>query len=94
MYRMFFVFLKCTVQGGPKLDVLLIDLLHLSLNIWEGIDKYWIVPVRKLFYFHHCLQVVIDRRPATFLSATHPELYNIISTFYVAQEAIYAFRNW
>jgi len=22
-------------------------------EIWEGIDKYWIVPVRKLFYFHH-----------------------------------------
>jgi len=24
-------------------------------EIWDGIDKYWIVPVRKLFYFHHWL---------------------------------------
>jgi len=33
--------------------VLLIAFLHLWLKFWEGIDKYWIVPVRKLFYFHH-----------------------------------------
>jgi len=57
MYRTFFVFLKCTIQGGPKVDVLLIAFLYLWLNFWEGIDKYWIVPVRKLFYFHHWLQV-------------------------------------
>jgi len=50
MYRTFFVFLKCTIQGGPKVDTLL---LRLWLKFWEGIDKYWIVPVRKLFYFHH-----------------------------------------
>jgi len=49
MYRTFFVFLKCTIQGGP-------NFLHLWLKFLEGIDKYWIVPVRKLFYcnFHHC----------------------------------------
>jgi len=33
----------------------LIAYLHLWLKFWEGIDKYWIVPVRKLFYFHHWL---------------------------------------
>jgi len=54
MYRAFFVFLKCTIQGGPKLDLLLITYLHLWLIFWESLDKYWIVPVRKLFYFHHC----------------------------------------
>jgi len=57
MYRMFFVFLKCTIQGGPKVDVLLIASFYLWLKFWEGIDKYWIVPVRKLFYFHHCLYI-------------------------------------
>jgi len=55
MYRTFFVFLKCTIQRVPKVDVLLIAFLHLWLKFWEGIDKYWIVPVRQLFYFHHCL---------------------------------------
>jgi len=48
-----FVLLKCTTQGGPKVDVLLIAFLYLWLKFWDGIDKYWIVPVRKLFYFHH-----------------------------------------
>jgi len=33
--------------------VLLIDFLHLWLKFCKGIDKYWIVPVRKLFYIHH-----------------------------------------
>jgi len=42
------------MQGGPKVDLLLIAYLHLWLKFWEGIDKHWIVPVRKLFYFHHC----------------------------------------
>jgi len=55
MYRTFFVLLKFTIQGGPKVDVLLIAFLHLWLKFWDGIDKYCIVPVRKLFYFHHCL---------------------------------------
>jgi len=58
MYRTFFVFLKCTIQGGPKVDVLLIAFLYLWLKFWEGIDKYWIVPVRNLFYFHHCVKGV------------------------------------
>jgi len=58
MYRTFFVFLKCTIQGGPKTDVLFIAFLYLWLKFWEGIDKYWIVPVRKLFYFHHRINVV------------------------------------
>jgi len=53
MYRTYFVFLKSTIQGGPKVDLLLIAYLHLWLKFWEGIDKYWIVSVRKLFYFHH-----------------------------------------
>jgi len=53
MYCTFFVFLKCTIQGGPKVDVLLIAFLYLWLKFWEGVDKYWIVLVRKLFYFHH-----------------------------------------
>jgi len=47
------VFLKCATQGGPKLDVLLIAFLQLWLKFWDGIDKYWVVTVRKLFYFHH-----------------------------------------
>jgi len=37
--------------------VLLIAFLYLWLKFWEGIDKYWIVPVRKVFYFHHCLDI-------------------------------------
>jgi len=37
--------------------VLLIAFLYLWLKFWEGIDKYWFVPVRKLFYFHHWLAV-------------------------------------
>jgi len=41
------------MQGGSKVDVLLIAFLHLWLTFCKGIDKYWIVPVRKLFYFHH-----------------------------------------
>jgi len=40
MYRTFFVFLKCTIEGGPKVDVLLIAFLYLWLKFWEGIDKY------------------------------------------------------
>jgi len=35
----------------------LIAFLYLWLKVWEGIDKYWIVPVRKLFHFHHCVWV-------------------------------------
>jgi len=50
----FFVFLKCTTQGEPKLDVLMIAFLQLWLKFWDGIDKYWVVPVRQLFYFHCC----------------------------------------
>ena len=52
-HRTFFVFLKCTTQGGSKVDVLLIAFLHLWLKFCKGIDKYWTVPLRKLFYFHH-----------------------------------------
>jgi len=40
-----------TIQGGPKLDVLLTALLQLWLKFRAGIDKYWIVPVRKLCTF-------------------------------------------
>jgi len=31
----------------------LIAFLQLWLKFRDGIDKYWIVPVRKLFYFRH-----------------------------------------
>jgi len=41
MYRTYFAFLKCTTQGGPNVDALLIAFLHLWLKFWEGIDKYW-----------------------------------------------------
>jgi len=58
MYRTFFVLLKCTIQGGPKVDVLLNAFLHLWLIFWEGFDKYRIIPARKLFYFHHWFQVI------------------------------------
>ena len=58
MFRTFFVVLKCTIQGGPKVDVLLIAFLYLWLKFWEGIDKYWIVSVRKLFYFQHWLKCI------------------------------------
>jgi len=31
-----------------------------SIRLWlkfrDGIDEYWVVPVRKLFCFHHCYQ--------------------------------------
>jgi len=30
------------------------SITHLWLKFCKGIDKHWIVPVRKLFYFHHC----------------------------------------
>jgi len=40
--------------GWPKLHVLLTAFLQLWLKFRAGIDKYRIVPVRKLFYFHHC----------------------------------------
>jgi len=47
MYRRFSVFSKCTIQGGPNVDALLIAFLHLWLKFWVGIDNYRIVPVRK-----------------------------------------------
>jgi len=53
MHRTFFVFLNYTIQGGSKVDVLLIAFSHLWLKFCKGIDKCWIVPLRKLFYFHH-----------------------------------------
>jgi len=44
----------------------LIAFLYLWLKFWEGIDKYWIVPVRKLFYFHHWLLTKWIGRPHEF----------------------------
>jgi len=32
----------------------MIAFLQLWLKFWDGIDKYWVVPVRQLFYFHCC----------------------------------------
>jgi len=60
MHRTFFVFFRCAIQGGSKVDVLLIAFLHLWLKFCNDIDKYWIVPVRKLFYFHHCPEGYTD----------------------------------
>ena len=74
MYRTFFVFLKCTIQGGPKVDLLLIAYLHLRLKFWEGIDKYWIVPVRKLFYFHHWLKTNLKLRISANTNVTNKKL--------------------
>jgi len=54
MHNTFFVFLRCTIGGRQKVDVFLIAFLQLWLKFRDRIDKYWIVPVRKLFYFHHC----------------------------------------
>jgi len=34
--------------------MLLTAFLQLWLKFRAGIDKYWIVPVRKLFCFYHC----------------------------------------
>jgi len=56
--------------------VLLIAFLYLWLKFWEGIDIYWIVPVRKLFYFHHWLYVnsakaVTDDRKCTLLANSY-----------------------
>jgi len=61
------VFLKCTAQGGRKVDVLLTAFLQLWLKFRAGIDypnfgPDWIVPVRKLFYFHHCSHLVMAQQ--------------------------------
>jgi len=52
------VFLKGTIQlqGGQKVDVFFIAFLQLWLKFWDGIDKFWIVLVRKVFHFHHWCQ--------------------------------------
>jgi len=63
MHRRFFVFLKCTIHGGSKVDVPLIAFLHLWLKFCKGIDKYQIVPVRKLFYFRHWCSPEVPRNP-------------------------------
>jgi len=42
-------------QSRPALDCF----SQLWLKFWSGIDKYWIVPVRKLFYFHHWWEVTV-----------------------------------
>jgi len=36
MYRTFFVFLKCTIQGGPKVDALLIAFFTFMAEILGG----------------------------------------------------------
>jgi len=40
LYSRFFVVLKCTVQGGPKVDVLLIAFLQLGYG-WNFETVYW-----------------------------------------------------
>ena len=40
MYSRFFVVLKCTVQGGPKVNVLLIAFLQLGYG-WNFETVYW-----------------------------------------------------
>jgi len=88
MCRTFFVLLKCTIQGGPEVDVLLIAFLHLWLKFWDGIDKYCIVPVRKLFYFRHWLNhkffsaldrpvarnITLPQKPSSKAVATEPSM--------------------
>ena len=74
MHRTFFVFLKCTIQGGSKVDVLLIAFLRLWLKFCKSIDKYWIVPVRNLFYFHHWVNHTINATPPERLQQ-HPLLF-------------------
>jgi len=39
--------------GWAKTRRALDCVLQLWLKFRAGMDKYWIVPVRKLFYFHH-----------------------------------------
>ena len=82
MCRTFFVLLKCTIQGGPEVDVLLIAFLYLWLKIWEGIDKYWIVPIRKLFYFHHCLDTTFSGELRQF--ASFAEIFKYESQYCVS----------
>jgi len=77
MHRTFFVFLKCAIQGGLKVDVLLIAFLHLWLKFCKGIDKHWIVQVRKLFYFHHCTWM------KTLLHCGFKYLFNLLVTLVV-----------
>ena len=94
MHRTFFVFLKCTIQGGPKVDALLTAFLHLWLKFWEGIDKYWIVPVRKLFYFHHCVKPIA----VGYVKVTDPRciicsLYTTLMSKTFPQESSEAFFN-
>jgi len=46
VYITFYEFFKCTIQGGPiRVDMRLIAFLQIWLKFWDGIDKYWIVPV-------------------------------------------------
>jgi len=40
MHNNFFVFLRCTIGGGIKVDVFLIAFLQLWLKFRDGIDKY------------------------------------------------------
>jgi len=68
MYRTFFVFLKCTIQGGPKVNLLLIAYLNLWLKFLEGIDKYWIVPVRNYSTFTTEHIVVETESSSSFMS--------------------------
>jgi len=40
MHNAFFVFLRCTIVGGQKVDVFLIAFLQLWLKFRDGIYKY------------------------------------------------------
>jgi len=40
MHNTFFVFLRCTIGDGQKLDVFLIAFLQLWLIFRDGIDEY------------------------------------------------------
>jgi len=56
------VVLKCTVQGGPKVDVLLIAFLQLAYAEISRryIDKYWVIPVRKKIISSSLIKPTLD----------------------------------
>jgi len=80
MCRTFFVLLKCTIQGGPKVDVLLIAFLHLWLKFWDGIDKYCIKEIIILSPLVH-VQICNKTSVATGVSLVNIRLLPLTSDF-------------
>ena len=65
------------MQCEPKVDVLLIAFLQLWLKFRDGIAKYWMVPVRQLFYFHHWFQTQPTHPPCVRPCFIHTALYQV-----------------